>query len=198
MAVLMFNRWTLEGIEVKDIGLKKYVNVNPIIVPRSGGRFGTSAIHKDRMSIVERFMNKLMVPGHRGKKHKYTSRNCSASTNAIFLGTMDAFDLIEKKTKKNPVQVLVQAVENASLLEEIASFRLGGIIARQAVIVSPQRRLDLALKFLAQGVYHSNFGKKTKLANAIADELIAAANNDQKSHAVRERSRIEKEAEGAR
>lgn len=198
MNVLLFDKWSSEGVQVTDPGLKKYIGVSPQIVPRSAGRYGPKQIHKNRINIVERFMNKLMVPGHRGKKHKYTSARCSSSKHAIYLATKEAFEIIEKKTNKNPIQVIVQAIENSSLLEEIASYRLGGIIARQAVIISPYRRLDLALRYLTQGIYHQGFGKKSSLAGTIAQELIAAANSDPVSHAIREKNRIDKEAEGAR
>jgi small subunit ribosomal protein S7 len=93
---------------------------------------------------------------------------------------------------------MVQAVENAALNEEIAAYRMGGTIARQAVTIGPRRRLDMSLRNLTQGIYKLKFNKKGQLINIIADELIAAANNDPKSFAVQERSRIEKEAEGAR
>ena len=161
--ILLFNRWDMAGVEVKDPGLKRYLNISPVIVPRSGGRYGPVQIQKNRMTIVERFINRLMVPGHRGKKHKATSGNCPASTQEIFKAMEEAFEIIEKATKKNPVQVLVEAVENAAFTEEIASYRLGGVIARQAVIVSPHRRGDLALRFLTHGIYHSGFRQQGHL-----------------------------------
>lgn len=195
---MLFNRWDISGVEVKDLGLKKYVNTTPIMVPRTGGRYGTTQIHKNKINLVERFVNHLMVSGHRGKKHKYTSGRNTGSSHAIYKSMQEAFDIIEKKTKQNPMQVLVNAIENSALYEEISSYRLGGVIARQAVVVSPHRRLDLALRTLTQGIFHSGFGKKIRLAQGIANELIAAAKNDSISHAIRERNRIEKEAEGAR
>jgi len=196
--ILMFGRWDISGIKVEDAGMKNYINMRPVIVPRTGGRYATVPFHKNDMSIVERFMNKLMVPGHRGKRHKLTSGRCTASTNAIYLSVKKAFGIIEKKTGQNPLQILVKAVENSAPLEEIAAYRMGGIIARQSVTVAPQRRLDIALKHLAQGIYKTSFQNKKDLAETIADELISAANNDTKSFAVSERNRIEREAEGAR
>lgn len=196
--ILLFNRWDLDGVEVKDVGLKRYMNVEPIIVPRTGGRYTTVQIHKNRMNIVERFMNRLMVPGHRGKKHKITSRNCTASMQQIYLAIKEAFEIIEKKTKQNPMQVMVDAIVNASFIEEITSYRLGGIVARQAVIVSPHRRVDLALRYMTQGIYSTGFGKKGSLAQGIAKELIAAASNDPSSFSIKEKNRVEKEAEGAK
>ena len=195
--LLLFNKWDLSGVVVSDAGLKKYVNLTPIIVPRTYGRFA-SGFDKNRMSIVERFINKLMVPGHRGKKHKITSGRCPASTNAIYLSVKKAFEMIEGRTKQNPVQVLVKAIENSATLEEIAAYRLGGIIARQAVTTSPQRRVDLALRHLTQGIYKSCFKSRKPAAEVIADELIAASSGDPKSFAIQERNRIEREAEGAR
>lgn len=196
--ILLFNRWDVSGVKVSDKGLERHLNIRPIIVPRTGGLFSTTQFHKSKMSIVERFINRLMVPGHRGKKHKLTSGGCPSSKNAIYLCVKKSFEIIEKRTGKNPVQVLVNAIENSAMLEEIAAYRLGGIIARQAVVTAPQRRADMALRHLTQGIYKANFKSRKKLEENIADELIAAANNDPKSFAVNERNRIEKEAEGAR
>ena len=196
--ILIFNRWDLDDVKVDDAGLRKHINLMPIIVPRTGGRYATTPFHKSKMNIVERFMNKLMVPGHRGKKHKLTSKTFPGNTQTLYLQIRDAFEIIEKKTSKNPVQILVRAIENSALLEEIAAYRLGGIIARQPVTTSPQRRLDLALRHITQGIYKSTFKSRKSLAQTIAEELISAANNDPKAFAVSERNRIEREAEGAR
>ena len=150
------------------------------------------------MNIVERFMNKLMVPGHRGKKHKITSGRLVGNTVNLYNHIIRAFEEIEKRTGKNPVLVLVRAIENSSPIEEVASYRMGGIIARNAVVITPQRRVDIALRYLTQGIYKSGFKSKRPLWGVIADELIAAYQNDPKSFAISERNRLEKEAEGAR
>ncbi len=198
MAVLLFDKWNLSEVAVSDQGLKRYMNVQPVIVPRTGGKFGKKSVHKVKINIIERFMNKLMVPGHAGKRHKITSGRCCGNTQAVYLAVKKALEIIESKTKSNPVGILVKAVENAALLEEVASYRLGGIIARKAVIVGPQRRLDLALRHLSQGIYKSTFKNKKTLAESIAEVVLAAVNNDPKCFAISERIRIEKEAEGAR
>jgi small subunit ribosomal protein S7 len=196
--ILLFNKWDTTQVKVSDAGLRNQINLEPIIVPRTDGRYTTRQKDKRKMSIVERFMNKTMVPGHRGKKHKITSGRLPGNTITVYNSVKEAFEAVEKKTKKNPVQVLVDAVENSALLEEVASYRLGGIIARNAVIISPQRRLDLALRHLTQGIYKVSFSNKATFSQVIAEELIAASNNDSKSFAIQERNRVEKEAEGAR
>lgn len=196
--ILLFNRWDTGEVNVSDLGLRNQININPVIVPRSCGRFGTYGASKKKMNVVERFINKLMVDGHRGKKHKITSGHHVGNTETLQFEMRNAFEIIEKRTKKNPVQVMVEAIENAALLEEVASYRMGGIIARNSVVTSPQRRMDLALRHLTQGIYRTSFRNRKSLAEVIAEELIAASNNDSKSFAVMERNRIEKEAEGAR
>ncbi len=194
--ILIFGKWSPD-VEIKDLGLKRYINLKPVIIPKSCGRWIPN-LHKEKVNVIERFINKLIVPGHRGRRHKITSGHCTANTQMVLSAVKRAFELIEEKTKSNPIQIFVNAIENAALYEEIVAYRLGGIIARKAVVVSPQRRLDVALRHLAQGVYSATFNTKKKLAEAIADELLAAHNNDSKCFAIRERQRLEKEAEGAR
>ena len=196
--ILLFNRWDISQVRAEDPGLVNYINLSLVIVPRSGGKHATTAFHKNKMNIVERFMNKLMVPGHRGKKHKRTSGRCVGHTVGLYNDMKTALSIIEKRTNKNPVQVLVKAIEHGALMEEVAAYRMGGIIARQAVIVSPQRRLDMSLRHLTQGIYRSKFKNRTPLPEVIANEILAAYSGDSKSFAIQERNRIEKEAEGAR
>lgn len=196
--ILLFSRWDTEEVNVEDPGLRSYINLRPMIIPRSAGKYASTHFHKSKMNIVERFMNKLMVPGHRGKKHKLTSGHCVGNTQRMYNSMVKALSIIEKKTKKNPVSVLVKAIENSAPIEEVASYRMGGIIARTAVVVTPSRRVDLALRHLAQGIYRSSFSNKKPLHEVIADEILAAYNNDSKAFAIAERNRLEKEAEGAR
>jgi small subunit ribosomal protein S7 len=189
----------MENIEVKDIGLKKYINLQPVLIPRSGGRHTKQQFHKSKMNIVERLMNKLRVPGHKGKKHVLTSGSAVGKTLIHYKIVINAFEKIEKQTGKNPISVLVGAIENAALREEITAYQVGGIILRRAIITSPQRRVDVVLKNIVHSAYRKSFGKKETMADALANELIAAYNNDpSKSEAVKERERVERESEGSR
>ncbi|GAF81715.1 unnamed protein product, partial [marine sediment metagenome] len=78
--VLLFNKWNLSEVTVEDAGLRGQINLKPIIVPRTHGRYATTVFHKNKMCIVERFINRLRVPGHRGKKHQITSGGCPKNT----------------------------------------------------------------------------------------------------------------------
>ncbi|MBN1897061.1 MAG: 30S ribosomal protein S7 [Candidatus Aenigmarchaeota archaeon] len=195
--MLLFDKWDISEAKVEDPGLVKYINLRPIIVPRTFGR-KSGDFRKNEMNIIERFMNKLQVTGHSNKRHKVSSGKFPGNYQTIMKETMKAFDLIEKKTNTNPIHVFVKALENAALFEEITAYQLGGIIARKAVITSPQRRVDLALRLITQGIYRSTFKSKKTLGQTIASEIMAIADNDPKTLPIRERNRIEKEAEGAR
>ena len=197
--IKLFGKWSFKGIEVKDPGLVRYINLSPIYIPKSRGRYSKTRFHKSKMSIVERLITKLMVPGHRGKKHVISSGRCTGRWETKVKIIMDTFEIIEKRLKKNPIEVLVRAIENAALREEIASYQVGGIIVRKAVVTSPQRRVDLALRHIVQAAYRKAFNKKKNMAETLAEEIIGAYNNDpSKSDAIKEKERIEKEAEAAR
>lgn len=199
MEIKIFNKWSTKGIEVKDPGLKKYINLTSILVPKTYGRLSQQKFYKSKMNIVERLMNKLMVPGHRGKKHLVSSGRCVGKTLTHYKVVKKAFELVEEKTNKNPIEVLVRAIENAAWREEVTGYQVGGIIVRRAVVTSPQRRVDIALGNIVKAAYRKAFGKKITMAEALADEIIAAYNNDaSKSEAIREKERVEREAEGAR
>lgn len=198
-AFKLFGRWSAAGIEVQDPGLRGYINLRPVLVPRSRGRHATKQFYKSNLNIVERLMNHLFVPGHRGKKHLLTSGQCVGKTATAWAITINALVAIENRTKRNPIEVLVRAIENAALREEITSFQVGGIMVRRAVVTSPQRRVDLALRLIVQAAYKKAFGKKSGIAAALADEILAAYNYDAtNSVAIREKERIEREAAGAR
>lgn len=197
--IKLFNRWGFENVEVQDLGLKPYINLNPVLIPKTGGRHTQKQFYKSKMNIVERLANKIMVPGHRGKKHLISSGRNTGKTFTIFNIVKDVFERLEKKTNKNPIEVLVRAIENAALREEISSYQLGGIIVRKAVITGPQRRVDFALKIIVQSAYRKSFGKKVSMAESLADEIFNAYNNDpSKSEAIKEKERIEREAGGSR
>lgn len=197
--IKIFDRWGVEGIEVKDFGLRKYINLQPVIIPKSSGRHSKKQFHKSKMNIVERLINKLMVPGHRSKKHVLTSGRCVGKIFIHYKIIKETFERIEQQTKKNPIEVLVGAIENVALREEITAYQVGGIILRRAVITSPQRRVDLTLSNIVQTAYRKSFGKRETMVGALTNEIIAAYNNDaSKSEAIKEKGRIEREAEGAR
>jgi len=110
----------------------------------------------------------------------------------------EAFEIIEKRTKKNPVQVLVDAIANAGPREEVVRLKYGGISVPKAVDTSPQRRVDSALRFISIGVQKSSYKSKRPFAECIANELIAASNGDVRSFSVGRKDAKERVAKAAR
>ncbi|NOQ56099.1 MAG: 30S ribosomal protein S7 [Nanohaloarchaea archaeon] len=196
--IKLFDRWETEGIKVNDPGLVGYVNLKPVLVPRSGGRHAKAQFYKSKLNIVERLINRLFVAGHKGRKHKFTSGQNVGKTFTATKIVVDAFEIIEKNMKTNPVEVLVRAIENSAPIEEVTTFRRGGMTSREGVVTSPQRRVDLALRHMTQGTYASSVKSPKPAAQCLADEILNAYKNDMKSKAVSERQRREKEAHGAR
>src|SRR3989344_6415883 len=137
----LFNKYDVAGIQVNDPGLQKYINVNPLLVPKTTGRNAKNRFWRSKYNIVERLMNKLMVAGHRGKKHKLTSGHNTGKGVRVYNTVLRTLQIIEEKTKKNPIEIFVKAVENAAPREEITTIEYGGAKYPQAVEVAPQRRV---------------------------------------------------------
>ena len=194
----LFNKWDIKTVVVEDPGLKNYVNLSPLLVPRTFGRNSNQRFAKSKVNIVERLMNKLMVPGHKGKKHYRTSGPATGKGLHVYSVVQKCFEIIEQQTKQNPIQVFVKALENAAPREEITAIEYGGARYPQAVDCAPQRRIDIALRQFIQGSYGKSFNKKTSIAQALADELIKASNLDQASQAVSKKLELERQADSSR
>jgi len=110
----------------------------------------------------------------------------------------DAFDIVYERTEENPVQVLVEAVENSAPREETVRLKYGGISVPKAVDVAPQRRVDQALKFIAEGTYGGSFKTTTSAEEALASLLVGAANNDVSTYSVNQKEEKERVAAAAR
>ena len=139
-----------------------------------------------------------MVPGHKGKKHLIFSHQCSGQSNNAYEQVKHTLELIEEKMKRNPVEVLVGAIENAAPREEITTIEYGGARYPQSVDCSPQRRVDIAIKIMVQGSFQKSFNKKTKFHEALADEIMKAFANDNKSAAIAKKMEVERQAESSR
>jgi len=193
----MFRKWDSSEVEVRDPSLEGYINLKPREVPHTSGRharpFGRSEV-----DIVERLINKVMVTGHEGKKHKRSSGRNTGKKYLASKMVKEALEIVEKKTKKNPVQVLVDACINTGPREETTRLKYGGIAYHRSVDVSPQRRLDKALRFLAIGSARQAFKTKKSLSQALAEEIIAASNYDMKCFSISKKEETERVAKAAR
>ena len=198
--VKLFNRWAFDGVKVEDVSIRDYVNLKPIIIPSTGGRWQKKRFGRRKYNIVERLINKLMVTGHikASRKHVFTSGRNTGKKLMAMKHVEEAFEIIEKRTKQNPIQVLVRAIENSAPRAGVTTVEYGGIRTPVSVDLSPLKRVDLALSFLTKGAAQKAKKSKTSIAQALAEELILAANNDPKSFAVDRKNAMEKQAEASR
>lgn len=181
----LFGVWDVSEIEFRDPSTRRYITVTPIA--HTQGRHSSKQFKKSEISIVERLINRLMqTEENTGKKQQATRI------------VRDAFELVSERTDENPVQILVRAVENAGPREETVRLKYGGISVPKAVDVAPQRRVDQALKFLAEGVQGSSFKTPTPAAEALANELIGASDYDVQTYSVNQKEEKERVAAAAR
>ena len=193
-----FDRWGTEGIKVSDAGLVDYINLNPKIVPKTGARYVGQKFHKSQTFIVERLINKMMVTGHKAKKHFKTSYPFSGKGSKAYDIVKKTFEIIEQKTKKNPIEVFVKALENAAPREEVIAIEYGGARYPKAVECAPQRRIDLVLRLMTQGAFHKAFNSKKDIISSLADEIIAAYNMSNASNAISKKLELERQADASR
>lgn len=192
--IKFFNRWSTGEVKVKDPGLMNYITLDPKIIPKTGARYAGNRFHKSNTFIVERLATKLMNSGHKSKKHFMSSGHNTGKKNNALRVVEKALAKAEVQLKQNPLAILVKAVENSAPREEVISIEYGGARYPKAVEVAPQRRIDLALRFITQGAYIKSFNKKIKIEDALAAEIVAAAQSLGRSAAISKKRDLERQA----
>ena len=197
--IKLFNTWSFKDIDIKDDTLLSYINLKPIIVPHSCGRHEHKRFWKSNISVTERLLNRLLSPGFIGGKIKgHKSSYQSGKKSKLIKSLKTAFTLIEYITGGNPIQVLVDAITNTAPREETTRIAMGGISYASAVDIAPQRRVDLALKYLVQAIAGRSSNSLKAFEENLAQELIMASKNSQDSRAVKRKDEIERIAVSAR
>lgn len=183
---LLFNLYDASEVKVTDPSLVRYVNLTAQIIPHSCGKYSQQDFGKSNMMIVERLINRLMQ----------TENNTGKKQLAIRI-VRDAFEIIHRKTKRNPIEVLVEAIGNSGPREETVRLKYGGINVPKSVDTAPMRRVDTAIHFLAEATLKGSSGKKSASA-VLADEIIAASKGDMKCYSVGKKEERERIAKSAR
>ena len=182
----MLTKYDMSSIKIEDKGIERYVNLNTDNI-YLGGVNSNKIFAKSKIPLVERFINNLMrTELYNGKKNK------------AYKVVKSAFDIIDKKTKSNPMQVLIDAILNAAPKEETTRLRFGGISVPKAVDISPQRRLDIAIRNICQGSVNASHKNKKRIEACFADEIMKASKNDVTSFAITRKNDVERVAKSAR
>jgi small subunit ribosomal protein S7 len=187
LSPLIFGKYDLSEVVVEDPGLRRYINLSPTGLPHSGARHANKSFGKSKVNIVERLINNMMRTEHTTGKKSITYKTVGQS-----------FDIIAKRTKSNPIQVLIHAIQNSSPKEEITRLRFGGISVPKAVDTSSAHRLDVALRNICKGAVSSSHKNKKRMALCLAEELILASKADMNSFAISKKEEMERIAASAR
>jgi small subunit ribosomal protein S7 len=179
-------KYNQEEVVVEDKGLARYINLDTENI-YLGAVFANKMFAKSKIPVVERLINNIMrTQSYNGKKIK------------AYKVVRSAFEIIDKRTKKNPLQILVHAIQNAAPKEEATRLRFGGILVPKAVDTAPQRRLDIALRNICTGAVNASHKNKKRIEEILADEIIKASKNDVSSFSVGRKNEIERVAKSAR
>ena len=193
----LFGLYDVSDIKLIDPGMKRYINLEPRLMIKSHGRI-REKFGRAKINLLEIFANLIAVPGHRGKKHKIQTGWKTGKYSQNMKIVVETLKIIENKMKMNPVQVLVTALENAAPMDGVTVIEYGGARYPQAVDISPLRRVTMTLRVMVQGSYDKSFNKKTKIEQALANEIMKAYNKDTDSSAMSKKRDGEKQADSAR
>ena len=181
----LFGKWDLTEVNIEDTTLEKYINLDAVQVPHTGGRHSKKRFGRGNLTVIERFINNLM------RTERYTGKKAQAYTVL-----KNSFEIINSKKKENPAQIMVRALENSAPRAAVVSLRYGGIRVYSGVDVSPTRRVDTAIRNICTGALESA-KKQRSIENALSKELMLASEGNPDSYAVGKKEEIERQAEAA-
>merc|ERR1712159_948403 len=188
--VKLFNKYSFEEVQVSEIPLTDYIaakSANAAFLPHSAGRWSKKRFKKAQCPIVERITNSLMMHGRNNGKKVMAVR--------IMKHTMDIIHLL---TGENPIQVIVDAVVNSGAREDSCRIGSAGVVRRQAIDVSPLRRVNMAIWLLTTGAREASFRNIKTIAECLAEEFINAAKGSSNSYAIKKKDEIERVAKANR
>jgi len=190
--IKLFTRWSFDDVVINDISLQDYIATKQKFkyysyLPHTAGRYNRIRFRKAQCPIVERLVNALMKHG----------RNNGKKLMAVRI-VQHTFEIIHLLSDKNPIQVLVDAIINSGPREDSTRIGSQGTVRRQAVDVSPLRRVNTALFLLTTGARESAFRNIKTIAECLADELINAAKESSNSYAIKKKDELERVAKSNR
>ena len=188
--VKLFGKWSFQDVEVNDISLEDYIAVKPkfaTYLPHTAGRYQAKRFRKAQCPIVERLVCSLMQHG----------RNNGKKLMAVRI-VKHAMEIIALLTDQNPLQVIVDAIINSGPREDATRIGSAGVIRRQAVDISPLRRVNQAIYLITTGAREASFRNIKTIAECLADEIINASRGSSNSYAIKKKDEIERVAKANR
>ena len=188
--IFVFGKWNPADVQIKDISLTDYVGIKDkyaVYLPHTAGRYAKKRFRKAQCPIVERIICSMMMHGRNNGKKLMTMRILK-----------HAFEIIHLMTSENPLQILVDAIINSGPREDSTRIGRAGTVRRQAVDVSPMRRVNQAIWLLCTGAREAAFRNVKTIAECLADELVNAAKGSSNSYAIKKKDELERVAKSNR
>ncbi|KIV84455.1 40S ribosomal protein S5 [Exophiala sideris] len=186
-SIKLFNKWDFD-VEIRDISLTDYIQIrSPVYLPHSAGRYAQKRFRKAQCPIIERLTNSLMMNGRNNGKKLMAIRIVAHS-----------FEIVHIMTDQNPLQIAVDAIVNCGPREDSTRIGSAGTVRRQAVDVSPLRRVNQAIALLTIGAREASFRNVKSIAECLAEELINAAKGSSNSYAIKKKDELERVAKSNR
>lgn len=186
--IKLFNKWSFQDVTVKDISLTDYIQIRqPVFVSHTAGKYASKRFRKSQCPIIERLTNSLMMNG----------RNNGKKLKAVRI-VKHALEIIHIVADTNPLQVVVDAIVNTGPREDSTRIGSSGTVRRQAVDVSPLRRVNQAISLLTIGAREASFRNVKSIAECLAEELMNAAKGSSTSYAIKKKDELERVAKSNR
>jgi small subunit ribosomal protein S5e len=188
--IKLFNKWSYSNLEINDLSVAPYLFVSETfsaLIPHSAGRYNKKKFNRAKCPIIERLVCALMMHG----------RNNGKKIKAIKI-IKQAFEIINLLTDKNPIQILIYAIINSGPREDSTRIGSAGTLRRQAVDVSPFRRVNIGIHLLTTGAREAAFRNVKTISECLADELINASKGSSNSYAIKKKDEIERIAKANR
>jgi small subunit ribosomal protein S5e len=135
-----------------------------VFLPFTAGRYQKRSFQKVNCPIVERLANSLMMKGRNNGKKQLALRIVK-----------QALEIVHLLTGENPLQVLIDALSAGGAREDSTRIGSGGTVRRQAVDVSPLRRVNQSIYLITRGSRESAFRTIKSVSECLADEIIACS-----------------------
>merc|ERR1719321_2258929 len=177
----LFGKWTMDDVTCAEISLVDYIKTSGVFVAHSAGRYQTRKFRKALCPIVERMACSLQGAGRNTGKKLKAVRIVKQSLEIIHL----------LNPESNPMQVLIDAVKNGGPREDSCKVGSSGTVRRQAVDVSPIRRVNQAIYLITQGARLAAFRSIKTVAECLADEITNCAKESSNSYAIKKKDEIE-------
>ena len=115
---------------------------------------------KYRSVVISKFINSIMYDGKRSTAEKIL---------------YDAFDIVQDKSKKDPIDIFKKALNNASPHVEVKSKRIGGATYQVPIEVPSRRQFYLASQWIIESAKKRS---GSSMSNRLAGEILSASNNE--------------------